>query len=238
LFTRKEFKDKNMATVTATATSKKKVISDTTVHEVIDSSPTTLVRLDLRTIVVNLEGTSPFIMHAWSAKAIEMMQAKQAGRATKGREIRKPLEEYEGAFYRLPDGSPAFPALAFKACAVTACTSLGKAITKVAARQFFHIVLDKDYGDLTRIYYPDDCPPVMRTDMVRVGMGVADIRYRPEFKQWGVKLKVQYNARAVSQEQVVNLLNLGGFAVGVGEHRPEKDGDKGTFQVVDKFSWE
>lgn len=222
----------------ATATAKKKVVSDIVVNQAGDTSPTTLIRLDLKTIVVTLEGTSPLITHPWSIKAIEMMQAKQAGRAAKGRDVRKPLEEYEQAFYRLHDGSPAFPALSFKACAVTACTSLGKEITKVAARQFFHVALEKGCGDLTRIYYPKDCPPVMRTDMVRVGMGTADIRYRPEFKQWGVKLRVQYNARAVSQEQVVNLLNLGGFAVGIGEHRPETNGDKGRFQVVDNFSWE
>ena len=78
----------------------------------------------------------------------------------------------------------------------------------------------------------------MREDMVRVGMGTVDIRFRPEFRQWGMSVLIQFNARAISQEQVVNLLNLGGFSVGVGEWRPEKDGDKGRFSVVSKFSWE
>lgn len=215
----------------------KKVISSATVPATTSlSAPTRLVELELKNIVVCLEGTSSLITHPWGGKGIRQMQEKQAGRAAKGRAIRNPVEEYEDAFYRLSNGSPAFPALAFKACAVTACTSLGKEITKVAARQFFHVITDE--GDLTKVYYPDDCPPIMRTDVVRVGMGAADLRYRPEFKKWGVRLKVKFNTRAVSQEQVVNLLNLGGFAVGVGEHRPERDGDKGTFQVVDKFSWE
>ena len=42
----------------------------------------------------------------------------------------------------------------------------------------------------------------------------------------------------MSEGQVVNLLSLGGFSVGGCEWRPEKDGDKGRFTVVSKFSWE
>ena len=33
-------------------------------------------------------------------------------------------------------------------------------------------------------------------------------------------------------EQIVNLINLGGFTCGIGEWRPEKDGSFGTYQVV------
>jgi hypothetical protein len=53
--------------------------------------------------------------------------------------------------------------------------------------------------------------------MVRVGMGTADIRYRGEFKTWSATVTVRYNARVLSADQVVNLFNTAGFAVGVGE---------------------
>lgn len=62
--------------------------------------------------------------------------------------------------------------------------------------------------------------------------GTADIRYRPEFKHWRVKLPIKYNADKISLEQLVNLFNLAGFGVGVGEWRPEKDGQYGMFHVV------
>lgn len=201
-------------------------------------SQTRLIELDLAQILVHLEGTSPLICHAWSEKSKRMMLDKQMGRASKGKEKKDPQADYEAAFYRLDDGSPAFPLLAFKAAAVTAVTSLNKEFTKVLARQAFHVMPDLEGGDLTRVYFPEDLPPRMREDMVRVGMGTSDIRYRPEFPRWGIKLFIQFNRRAISQEQVINLLNLGGFAVGVGEHRPERDGDKGRFQVVSQFSWE
>jgi hypothetical protein len=72
----------------------------------------------------------------------------------------------------------------------------------------------------------------MREDMVRVGMGTADIRYRGEFKQWFTTIAVKYNANVMSAEQILNLMQTAGFAVGVGEWRPERDGQFGRFHVA------
>src|SRR5262249_15901195 len=94
---------------------------------------------------------------------------------------------------------------------------------KVAARQAFHVV-----GELVQIHGE----PEMREDMVRVGMGAADIRYRAEFKQWKVCLSIRYNARVLTDEQIINLFNTAGFAGGVGEWRSEKDGSFGLFHVA------
>ena len=33
-------------------------------------------------------------------------------------------------------------------------------------------------------------------------------------------------------DQIINLINMGGFSNGVGEWRPEKDGQFGTFHVA------
>ena len=71
----------------------------------------------------------------------------------------------------------------------------------------------------------------MRTDAVRIGMGTLDLRYRPEFQEWSVALRIRYNAAAISPEQIVNLYNVAGFAVGIAEWRPERDGSNGMFEV-------
>ena len=76
-----------------------------------------------------------------------------------------------------------------------------------------------------------DRTPEIREDMVRIGMGTADIRYRGEFKKWSANIDVRYNANAMSIEQIINLFNIGGFACGVGEWRPAKDGSYGMFHV-------
>ena len=78
--------------------------------------------------------------------------------------------------------------------------------------------------------------PRMREDMVRVGgiSKTADIRHRAQFDNWYMDLNVSYNANGpITLEQIVNLINLGGFTCGIGEWRPEKDGSFGTYRVVD-----
>lgn len=162
-------------------------------------------------------------MHQWSKKAIEAMLDKQLKRATSVKEAKNPDQDYQESIYRLPDGSPGFPVLAFKSSAVTACTSIGN-VTKVAARQSFHIC-----GEMTAIHGDHRS----RKDMVRVGMGTADIRYRAEFPEWWCQIDVDYNRAMLSEEMLTNLFATAGFAVGVGEWRPERDGQNGRFHVAE-----
>lgn len=177
--------------------------------------------LQIKTAHVVLTGDSPLIMHRWSEKAKGEMRDKHAKKAKGGKEQRNPDAEFEASIYRDENNHHAFPAVAFKACAVDAC-SFVDGMTKVEARGCFHI-----NGDLVLIHGE----PVMREDMVRVGMGSADLRYRAEFKSWRAEFPVRYNARAISLEQLANLFHIGGFAVGVGEWRPQKDGSFGMFHV-------
>lgn len=93
---------------------------------------------------------------------------------------------------------------------------------KVSVNASFHID-----GELVEIHGT----PRIREDMVRVGMGTADIRYRGEFPEWYAEFDVKYNSGAISIEQLVNLFSLGGFACGIGEWRPEKGGCHGMYHV-------
>jgi hypothetical protein len=127
----------------------------------------------------------------------------------------------ESLKHGIDDGVYGFPAISFKKAAVTACTSID-GMTKVMARQTFHVV-----GE----YVVIEGQPFMRSDMVRIAMGTADIRFRGEFKQWTTNVTVRFNSSVISAEQIVHLFNTAGFAVGVGENRPEKNGSWGMFHV-------
>lgn len=192
--------------------------------------------LNLKRIDVPIIGDSPLITHAWSKKAREQMLAKQMKKAAQGKQAKDPFRDFCESMYWLDEmpenptekdvtkGRFGLPAVAFKAAAVTAVTTTG-GMTKVMARQCFHII-----GEYIQILGP---PPSMREDMTRVGMGVADIRHRAEFNPWGAILPVQYNANVLSPEQLINLIRAGGFGVGVGEWRPERDGVYGRFHVAE-----
>lgn len=182
-----------------------------------------LPRLDIRPFTIKIVGDSPLIVHKWSEKAKKQILDKQMQSASAGKEPKDPEQDYRDSLYHLPGGKFGFPTIAFKNAAVSACTSLGKSITKVAARQAFHII-----GEITEIHGK----PSPREDMVKINGETADIRYRAEFKEWSVFLRIRYNARVLSDEQIANLFNTAGFAVGVGEWRSERDGSNGLFHVA------
>jgi hypothetical protein len=184
-----------------------------------------LKSIRIERINLEIEGDSALIVHAWSAKAKKEMLDKQMKKAKTAKDAKDPQRDYEEAFYRLPDGKPGFPTIAFKQAAVSAGGRFSDGLKMTELRGAFFID-----GELAEI----KGKPNMREDMVRVGMGTADIRYRPEFKTWKVTLPIKYNADKISLEQLVNLFNLAGFGVGVGEWRPEKDGQYGMFHVVTK----
>lgn len=202
---------------------------------------TTFVLPQLKTNVmeVTLVGDSPLIVHAWSKKAKMEMLAKQMKQASQGKDAKDPVKDFEESLYRLPGGGYGFPSVAFKAAAVTAVTSIS-GVTKIAARQAFRVLgEDADIEgafegtrmrmNLVRI---EGSEPQMREDMVRVGMGTADLRYRAEFPVWWAKVLIKFNAAALSPSQIMNLMNVAGFAVGIGEWRSERDGDNGAFHVA------
>lgn len=177
--------------------------------------------LELRTVNLRIVGDSELITHAWSEKAKTQMRDKQMGKAQQKKEPKNPEQEYESAFYRTPDGTPAMVTIAFKAAAVNAATQVS-GLTKTFLRGAFHVM-----GELV----PIEGEPRMREDMVRIAMGTADIRYRPGFSSWAVTLPLRYSTRSVTLEQIIHLFNQAGFSVGVGEWRPEKDGSYGMFHV-------
>lgn len=172
-------------------------------------------------VQIRLIGDSPLIVHRFGEKARKMMLDKQMGKAKSGKEAKNPEADYEESMYRTEDGRPGFPAIAFKAAAVNAANDAG--IQKTLARRAFHVA-----GEII----PIEGMPTMREDMVRIAMGTADIRHRAEFRHWAVTLDVTYNAGIISLEQLINLFQIAGFGVGVGEWRPERNGTYGTFHVA------
>jgi len=196
--------------------------------------------INIQVFDLNIVGDSPFICHAWSEKAKIMMLQKQQKKATAGKEVRNPMREYADSLYWLSEkpnfddmtedeifeatqkGKFGFPTLAFKAAAVDAGYQSGVLDKKTTARGAFHIL-----GDFAEI----NGKPSIREDMTRIGMGTADLRYRAEFKEWSTTLKIKLNTGAMSMEQVINLMNIGGFACGIGDWRVAKDGVFGMFHV-------
>jgi len=186
-------------------------------------------RIAAESMVIPIVGTAPLIMHNWSEKAKRMMLDNMQGRRAP-KEPKDPQADYEAALYRTDDGGYGFPVLAFKAATVEASRFFGKAVTKVGLRQslFFTGTYSKAANQQL---VPITGEPEMREDVVRVGISGTDLRYRPVFQEWSTLLTVTYVASILTSDSVLSLIDAGGLGTGVGEWRPEKDGNFGTYQI-------
>lgn len=187
-------------------------------------------QIDSETLSVPIVGTMPLIVHNFSDKAKKQMLDAQQGRKSP-KETRDPQAEYEAAFYRTKDGY-GFPVTAFKAATVNAARFYGKDVKMTELRQFLFMhgeMSEQDQQALVAIYGE----PRMREDVVRLGgpSRSADLRYRPEFPDWSATLAVTYVKSCLSRESVLSLVDAGGLGIGIGEWRPEKRGEFGTFKI-------
>lgn len=186
-------------------------------------------KIGAETISVPLVGSTPLIMHRFSEKAKrQMLDATQGRKAPK--EPKDPEAEYEAAFYKMRDGERyGFPVIAFKAATVGAARFYGKDVTMTSLRQsiFMSGEPGQDGLSLTEIIGE----PEMREDVVRVGQGGTDLRYRPMFRDWRAVLTVTYVKSMLTRDSLLSLIDAGGMGVGVGEWRPEKKGDFGCYSI-------
>ena len=188
-------------------------------------------RIGAETIRVPIIGTSPLIVHRWAEKAKRAMLDAQQGKK-KVKEIRDPQADYEDSFYRIAtdDGDKyGFPVLAFKAATIGAARFYDKSVTMTSLRQmlFFRGTYTKaDPQQLVEIHGE----PSMREDVVRAGQGT-DLRYRGEFPEWSAELEITYVTSTLSRGSVLSLIDAGGMGCGIGEWRPQKSGEFGTYRI-------
>lgn len=184
--------------------------------------------VNAKIVSLTIEGVSPLLVNKFSNKAKQQIEDKQLGKAKAKKEFRKPQEEYEDSLYIIP-GTKKYgvPAGGLKNMAVTACKYVD-GIAQTFARGAFHVIGGP--GNLVEI----KGKPVMDESIVRIGpfgKKTAMPRYRGRFDQWEIKFDVRYNANVISPEQIANLYENAGFAVGLCEWRPEKNGSMGMFQI-------
>lgn len=188
-------------------------------------------RIASEEMIVPLVGTSPLVVSRFSEKAKRQMLDSQQGRKAP-KQVRDPDAEYESALYYHDDGSYGFPVSAFKLATAGAARFYGKDVSMTALRQFIFMrgeMSNRCGQQLVRV----DGEPKMREDVVRLGgmSRSADLRYRPEFQEWSVLLRVVYVTSCLSRNSVLSLIDAGGMGIGVGEWRPEHRGEFGCYTI-------
>ena len=183
---------------------------------------------------ITLIGDTPLLVNKFSEKSKVEMLEKQMKRAKAAKPARDPEAEVQAALYVIESKSTkkakfyGIPAGGLKNCCVSACRFIS-GVPMTIARGAFQIISDNP-ENLIEI---KGSKPVIDERIVRIGgfKKTAMVRFRPRFDEWSLSFKVKYNQSIISPEQLLNLFENAGFAVGLCEHRPEKNGNNGMFSV-------
>lgn len=194
--------------------------------------------IKLKEAQVTIVGDSPLLVNKFSEKAKREILAKQMKEAKKTKEAKVPFadfiqslhwitpmpetegkteEELKKEFEKaIKNGAKfGFPATGVKQSAISAAYRSGLSKNKVSLQGAFHIK-----GELV----PIEGELCMREDYVKIpSTGSADVVFRGEFKEgWTSTFTITYDEGVISLQQILQMLNYGGFSVGIGEWRVEK----------------
>lgn len=188
-----------------------------------DTKTIEIPAIKLQQMIVTIEGQTPLIVHRFGEQARQQIEDKQQKKAKTAKEARDPHAEFLDSLYTIEKGKYGFPAAGVKKALVYAGGRFADEQMTVL-RGVINIM-----SDLIEIRGSE---PRMRSDTVKLNGGkVSSIAYRPMFTPWEMDVPVVFNASMMSEAQVLNLFQIAGFAIGIGDWRPEKNGTFGQFTI-------
>ena len=202
----------------------------------VKETPVVISAPKFNTIEVLLQGTAPLVVARFSKKA-ELMAKMAEGSTAKSKKERTARDydkEAEDARYRSSEGWEGVNAAAFRAGMISACRLVGFKMTLAKLSVF----VEADGFDL------QDGIPLVRvygnsetfTAHTRNATGVVDVRSRPMYRDWAIKLRVRFDADQFNAQDVYNLIARVGGQVGLCEGRPDSKSSAGcgfgTFEIV------
>lgn len=170
----------------------------------------------------------PLVCNRKTKRAMDRIRNKQLMQGTVGKEKKDIQILFEESMHRV-NGTYGFPGSGIKNAIVAAGPIGGITMTFLKKAGIYVI------GDI--VPFTKFSEPKMRDeDFLPVGRGGLDWRIRSQFDEWEMELTILFNANMISKEQIVNLVDLAGFHIGIGEGRPNSKRTAGCgwglFEVV------
>lgn len=187
-----------------------------------------------------VKGNAPLVVHKFSAKARAQIRANQEAGSTATKNRKKEAKDFTACFNEARhismEGWDGIPASAFRHACVDACRLVGFKMT-MAKMSLFMIEDGWDADEGTPLIKVIGGKPRMLESMVRVGgiTKTVDISVRPQWLEWGARLRFRYDADQFTASDVVNLIARAGMQVGICEGRPSSSSSVGmgwgTFEI-------
>lgn len=207
--------------------------------------PVEIQALVIQTARIKIVGLTDLICKKMSEKTQEKLICKEGKKSPRAKEARDPWQDAADSLYLMPGSKPAmtkgakygFPASGLKKSVVTAAGRFlkdGLALNGKIVEGSLFVVPSCPGSDLVQIIHAA-ADPYERSDQGRnPNSGGAVMIHRGAFAKWSMEFLIRYNASVLSIEQIATLFQWAGFAVGIGEWRPEKSGTYGQYEVSAK----
>lgn len=184
----------------------------------------------MKTIEVEIQGTSPLLIHRFS-------ENDEQAKSTRRIKVKRydPREEATKAAYIAPNGTYYFSAFSIPG-------SMGNAGANhkmVGSRKTLRFIVPsavrvlsdaitilKEDGKPAENFEVDARPVTIPATKGRV------MRYRPRFDKWAANFHLLLDDNSLAIEDAQRLLEEAGQFIGIGDFRPEKRGPFGCFRVV------
>ena len=174
--------------------------------------------------LIRIKGISALIQnHFPEHRKMDILKTQVKGKSTvrKKRNIKK---EYEDALYPKVNGNWVHPGIAIKNAVIAVAKTYAPQIDKKQVTGAFFIPeWIPIFGDA----------PAPRNDRVMLGGRILYIAVRAEFVNWNSEFEIEFSESGIlTLDQIVNLIDLAGHVIGIGQYRPERKGIFGRFEVV------
>jgi hypothetical protein len=208
-------------TTTPTKTKKKATKQIQIVAEDGEATRAVISAPRMKMVTFTITGTAPYMQARFTQKSMNKLRAThEAGTQSRGkkqRDARNFEQDYKDAMHVSTEGWVGIPAGAFRTAMIDVCRLVGFKMT-LAKLSVFVVPEGFDKVDgtpLVRIHGE----PEMHVGGVRNANGNLDLRARPMWRKWEVKLTVTWDEDQFSLSDVTNLLMRVGTQCGVGEGR-------------------
>jgi hypothetical protein len=177
---------------------------------------------EMKVLVV---GTTPLLMEKMSDEVANGLRDKMEGKGKDKKTVRNFEEEVKDKIHYTSEGKVGFPTSGFKKAIVEAAPYMS-GMDKKLARSI--IVLGD--GEMAEIKFKKQTINKAMGRDSGINRAPRPI-WRPEFQGWSTTLTIRFNSKMITEDQIVNLLKLAWFHIGIGGWRPQCGGNHGTFTV-------
>lgn len=174
--------------------------------------------MSIVTVVVEITGISPLLMHRFPLEPIESIEKKS------------PAEQAELSAYRTTERILYIPGLNVQRCLVSAATfSKGKGRSSLQKQVAACVIVSPQYCLLGSSTYLIDSQPI-----VVPATGGRVLRHRPRLDVWKTCFEIAFDNTLLKETELRHIVDDAGSRVGLLDFRPECKGPFGRFMVT---SW-